>query len=72
MFEFAVIGFLLYLLPTIIAVLRDHQSRMAIFALNLFFGWTMIGWFIAFIWSLTGVYDRYRGVPPRWPPPSRF
>ena len=72
MFEVAVILFLIYWLPTIIAIVRDHQSRMAIFAVNLLFGWTVIGWFFAFIWSLTGVYDYYRGVPPRWSPPNRF
>lgn len=72
MFEFVVILFLMYWLPTIVAVVRDHQSRMAICAVNLLFGWTVVGWFVAFIWSLTGVYDYYRGVPPRWAPPGRF
>ncbi|HYM71471.1 MAG TPA: superinfection immunity protein [Stellaceae bacterium] len=78
MYEFAVIFLLLYLLPTIIAAVRGHQSRMAIFAVNLLFGWTVFGWLFAFIWSLTGVYEYYRGVPPlphyppRWSPPDRF
>ena len=58
----------LCLTPTIIAVARYHQSRLAIFAVNLLFGWTVLGWLIAFIWSLTGVYEGYRGVPYRSPP----
>jgi hypothetical protein len=30
------------------------SSALAIFFLNLFLGWTLIGWIIAFIWSWTG------------------
>jgi hypothetical protein len=45
---------LLYFLPTIIALSRGHLSALAIFLLNLFLGWTVIGWLIAFIWSCTG------------------
>lgn len=43
-----------YLIPTILAGYRDHPSYAAILWLNLLTGWTGIGWFIAFIWSLTG------------------
>jgi hypothetical protein len=44
---------LLYFFPTLIAVLRKHASALAIFAFNLFFGWTGLGWVAALIWSLT-------------------
>jgi len=44
---------LLYFLPTVIALSRGHLSGLAIFLLNLFLGWTVIGWLIAFIWSCT-------------------
>jgi hypothetical protein len=47
------IGLLLYFFPTFIAVLRKHASALAIFAFNLFFGWTGLGWVAALIWSLT-------------------
>jgi Superinfection immunity protein len=30
------------------------MSAGAIFALNLLLGWTLVGWLLAFIWSLTG------------------
>lgn len=46
--------FVLYFLPTIIAALRGHLSVVAIFILNVVFGWTFIGWIIALIWSFTG------------------
>jgi len=44
----------IYFLPTIIAMNREHMSKGAIFALNLILGWTLVGWLFAFIWSLTG------------------
>ena len=43
----------LYLLPTIIAKLTKHQQSTKIFYLNVFTGWTGLGWVGAFIWSLT-------------------
>jgi hypothetical protein len=68
MLELLVISLCIYFVPSIIAAVRSHQSRMAIFAVNLLFGWTGLGWLVAFIWSLTGVYEGYRGVPYRSPP----
>jgi hypothetical protein len=41
--------FLLYFLPSIIG--RDKHNATSIFLLNLFFGWTGIGWIIALIWA---------------------
>jgi len=40
-------------LPTIISFNRDQPNRFAIFALNLFLGWSLIGWVVSLIWSLT-------------------
>ena len=42
---------LLYFLPTIVG--RDKRDSTAIFLLNLFLGWTAIGWVIALIWACT-------------------
>ena len=47
----------MYFLPAIIAFARGKQNALAIGALNLFLGWTVFGWMIAFIWSLTA--DRF-------------
>jgi len=55
---------LLYFLPTIIA--RDKHDVLAIFLVNLLFGWTVIGWFIALIWACAA--ERY--VPVRMVPAS--
>jgi hypothetical protein len=43
----------LYLLPGIIASARKHKNRDPIFIVNLFFGWTFIGWVGCLAWSLS-------------------
>jgi hypothetical protein len=49
-----------YFLPTIVALIRRHQSSAAIFLLNLLLGWTVVGWLVAAVWSLTGVWEKPR------------
>jgi len=44
-------GLALYFLPTIIGFRKSNAG--AIFALNLLLGWTVIGWIVALVWSLT-------------------
>ena len=41
----------LYFLPSIIG--HNKRNFGAIFVLNLFLGWTVIGWIVALIWALT-------------------
>jgi hypothetical protein len=41
----------LYFLPTLIAWRRKHPQFLAISLLNLFAGWTFIGWIGSLIWS---------------------
>ncbi len=43
----------LYFIPTIIALLRGHRQTVAIGALNLLLGWTVLGWVGSLVWSLT-------------------
>jgi len=40
-----------YFFPTIVALLRDHHKLSAIAVLNLFLGWTFLGWVAALIWA---------------------
>lgn len=49
----AIIVFVLviYFIPTIAG--KDKKNLSAIFALNLFLGWTLIGWVVALVWALT-------------------
>lgn len=46
-------GIFLYLLPAYVASKRKHSNASAIFVLNLFFGWTFIGWVLSLIWAAT-------------------
>jgi hypothetical protein len=48
----------LYFLPVLIAALRAHPSGAAIFVVNLFLGWSLIGWVIALAWSLAAIERR--------------
>lgn len=52
---FVAISLALYFVPTIIAWKREHHQLLAIFVLNLVFGWTFLGWIAALIWSCTAV-----------------
>lgn len=41
----------IYYLPYLIAHNRNHPNETAIFVLNLFAGWTVLGWFGALVWT---------------------
>jgi hypothetical protein len=46
---FLLFACLMYFLPTIIG--RDKSDAGLIFMVNLLFGWTVVGWIVAFIWA---------------------
>jgi hypothetical protein len=50
-FPFFGLGTVLYFLPTIIAAIKSKRDTLAIFLLNFFLGWSVIGWIIALIWA---------------------
>jgi ABC-type sugar transport system permease subunit len=43
---------LFYFLPVAIAFNKKRANTGAIFALNLFLGWSLIGWVVALVWAL--------------------
>ncbi len=43
-----------YFIPTIVAVVRHAKQKLGIILLNIFAGWTFIGWVIALVWSIAG------------------
>jgi len=68
-----VLGALVYLLPTGLAIYRDCQSTAWIVALNLLLGWTIFGWFAAMGWAARGkVREPHHpiGTPPTHPVPG--
>jgi len=49
------IAFTFYMVPTIVAMLRDHPNMLAIFIVNLLLGWLFVGWIVAMVWSVTAI-----------------
>lgn len=49
---FGLLALALWMVPTMIALSRKHPKRMAIFVIDLFLSWTVIGWFFALGWAL--------------------
>jgi len=45
-------GFVMYFLPAILALARNKRDTLSIFLLNLFLGWTLIGWVVALVWAV--------------------
>lgn len=52
-FVLGVVGLAIYFIPTIVAFNRGVYPRIAIFFLNLIFGWTFIVWLVLLIWAST-------------------
>jgi hypothetical protein len=44
-------GFVFYFVPSIVAFARSKRDVLSIFLLNLFLGWTLIGWIVALVWA---------------------
>jgi hypothetical protein len=41
----------IYFIPSIVASVRHHRNKLAITVLNVFGGWTVIGWVVALVWA---------------------
>ncbi len=48
-----IIGLAIYFIPSLVAYKKQHIQKQAILILNIFLGWTFIGWVVALIWSVT-------------------
>jgi hypothetical protein len=59
-------GFLLYFLPTIVALLREKYDKVSIFLLNFFLGWSVIGWIVALVWACKNDRVVYVQNPQRY------
>lgn len=47
-----------YMLPTIIAISRMHRNAKAIAVVNVFFGWTLVGFVGCLAWALINAGDK--------------
>ena len=57
-----IVSLAVYFAPTIVA-LRRYNHTPAIFALNLFLGWTLIGWVAALVLALWQNNAHTNGAP---------
>ena len=48
-----------YLLPTLIAIARKHPDRLPLILVNIFAGWTLLGWAVCMIWAIFGGRGRW-------------
>lgn len=55
-----IVGYLMFIgllfaffLPTLLGAARHHPYHFVIFAVNLTLGWTLLGWIVALVWSLS-------------------
>ena len=46
---------LLYFAPSIVALIREHHNKAPIIVINLFLGWTFLGWVVALAMAVSQV-----------------
>lgn len=44
-------GLLLYFIPSIVAFKKRRDNKISILLLNIFLGWSLIGWVVALVWA---------------------
>jgi len=59
---FVIVALLIYFLPSFVA--HRKQNANAILILNLFLGWTLLGWVAALVWALTSEQKSAATVQP--------
>ena len=59
--------FALYFLPVVIAIARRHPNTLGIVLLDLFLGWTLLGWIGALVWSLVRTTSAPAAAPEAQP-----
>ena len=47
-----VTGLPIYFAPAIVAYYSNHKQLLPIFLVNLFLGWTILGWVGALVWAV--------------------
>lgn len=44
---------ILYLIPTIVVLSNGHPYATGVVLLNIFLGWTLVGWVAALVWAVS-------------------
>jgi hypothetical protein len=45
-------GFVMYFVPSIVALAKSKPNTLTIFLINFFLGWSFIGWIVALVMAL--------------------
>ena len=65
-----------YFTPAIVAMMRSHRQTLAIVLLNVFLGWTIVGWVVALVWAAANppapvvIYQPGQAPPAAQPDPG--
>ena len=60
----AVLSLAAYFLPTIIALRRDIPNQLSVGVVNLFLGWTFLGWVVALAMAVSGIRAAANAATP--------
>lgn len=50
----SLLAFTIYFFPCVVGSARGHKNIGSIFVLNLFLGWTFLGWVVALAMAMSG------------------
>lgn len=59
------LGLLLYFVPSIVAAARRMKNPAPLVVINVFLGWTFVGWVVALAWAVGGQTVPRAPLPPR-------
>lgn len=59
---FVLVCIALYFVPAFYAYHVKHPKKESILILNLFLGWTFLGWVIAAVWSANKIKETNNGL----------
>lgn len=54
LFANPLISLIIYIIPLVIALIRQHNSVVMLIILNVLFGWIFILWIILILWAMFG------------------
>lgn len=47
-----IVGLVIYFIPSIVAFQKDRANKVTILLINIFLGWSLIGWIVALVMAL--------------------
>ena len=61
----------LYFVPTIVGYVRKKDNKMSILMLNLFLGWTLVGWVVSLVWAVSKDKVAVQNIYVQQAPPTQ-